>query len=52
MLPVVDAFRQARAVAPATTDREENMHKNFGSLLDNILLVFQKYGFKEFDAGL
>lgn len=51
MLPVVDAFRAAPIVAPAENEREENMHKNFGSLRDSILVVFEKYGFKEFDSG-
>ena len=51
MLPVVDAFRAAPGVSPATSDREESMHKNFGSLLQSIMVVFEKYGFKEYDAG-
>jgi molecular chaperone GrpE (heat shock protein) len=52
MLPVVDAFREARELAPPATEREENMHKNFGSLLSGILTVFEKYGYQEFDAGM
>ena len=51
MLPVIDSFRNAPKISPATTEREHNMHKNFGSLLSNILSVFQKYGYKEFSAG-
>jgi molecular chaperone GrpE (heat shock protein) len=51
MLPVIDAFRNATKMAPPSTEREENMHKNFGSLLSSILNVFQKYGYKEFTAG-
>ena len=51
MLPVVDAFRAAPSISPSTSDREESMHKNFGSLLSSIMVVFEKYGFKEFDAG-
>jgi molecular chaperone GrpE (heat shock protein) len=48
MLPVVDLFREAPIKAVANTDREEQMHKNFGSLLTSILTVFEKYGYKEF----
>lgn len=51
MLPVVDAFRNAPLVALATTEREKNMHKSYGSLLSNILTVFGKYGYAEFSAG-
>ena len=51
MLPVVDEFRAAKENFPPTTDREEKMHRDFGSLLDSILLLFEKYGYKEFDAG-
>ena len=51
MLPVVDAFRAAPSISPPTSDREENMHKNFGSLLASIMVVFEKYGYKEYDAG-
>jgi molecular chaperone GrpE (heat shock protein) len=46
MLPVVDLFRQAPTVVPAITEREQNMHKNFGSLLDSILNIIEKYGYK------
>ena len=48
MLPVVDSFRGAIGIAPPTSEREENMHKNFGSLLNGIMIAFEKYGFKEF----
>eukprot|EP01041_Mallomonas_annulata_P011736 gene11736-24616_t len=48
MLPVVDAFRAAPLVAPATTETEENMHKAYSALLTGILAVINKYGFKEF----
>jgi len=51
MLPLVDAFRNAHLLAPADTEKELGMHKTYGALLDNILAVFQKYGYKEFDAG-
>ena len=50
MLPVVDAFREARIVAPPANEREENMHKNFGSLLSGVMTVFDKYGYQEYDA--
>lgn len=48
MLPVVDEFRNASKVHPATTERETNMHKSFGPLLDGILTVFKKFGYNEF----
>ena len=48
MLPVVDLFREAPTKAVANTEREEQMHKSFGSLLTSILTVFEKYGYKEF----
>lgn len=51
MLPVVDSFRHAREKSPPQTEREENMHVSYGSLLTGILTVFEKYGFKEFEAG-
>lgn len=51
MLPVVDLFRQAPNKVPALTEKEQTMHKTYGALLDNILAVFQKYGYKEFDGG-
>lgn len=51
MLPVVDAFRAAPLVSPSSTEREISMHKSFGSLLESILVVFEKYGFSEYDAG-
>ena len=51
MLPVIESFRQAVIKAPPTTEREENMHKNYGSLLSSILNVFEKYGYKEFKPG-
>lgn len=51
MLPVVDSFRAAPALAPSSNEREESMHKNFGSLSKSVTAVFEKYGFKEFDAG-
>jgi molecular chaperone GrpE (heat shock protein) len=52
MLPVVDAFRAAPLISTSSTDREISMHKSFGSLLESILVVFEKYGFKEYDAGI
>ena len=51
MLPVVDSFRAAPTVAPSSNEREESMHKNFGSLSKSLIDVFEKYGYKEFDAG-
>lgn len=52
MLPVVDAFRAAPTIAPSQNEREESMHKNFGSLCNSIIVVFEKYGFKEYDAEI
>jgi len=52
MLPVVDEFRNAPKVHPATTERESNMHKSFGPLLDGILTVFQKFGYVEFQPSV
>lgn len=51
MLPVVDAFRSARSIAPPTTEKEEKMHNAYETLLRGILTVFDKYGFKEYDTG-
>lgn len=51
MLPVVDSFREAPTLAPSSNEREESMHKNFGSLSKSLIDVFEKYGYKEFDAG-
>lgn len=51
MLPVVDAFRAAPIISPSSSEREVSMHKSFGSLLESILVVFEKYGFSEYDAG-
>ena len=50
MLPIIDMFREARAMAPPEegNERQENMHATFGSLLDSILIVFEKYGYREF----
>jgi molecular chaperone GrpE (heat shock protein) len=52
MVPVIDTFRNAPVVAPASTERETNMHKNFASLTNQILTAFEKFGFKEFTSGL
>lgn len=52
MLPVVDAFRTAPQLHPPTTEREVNMHKSFGPLLDGILTVFKKFGYNEFLPGI
>jgi molecular chaperone GrpE (heat shock protein) len=48
MLPVVDAFRAAPVIATASTEKEENMHLSFKTLLTSIEVVFDKYGFKEY----
>ncbi len=50
ILPVVDAFNAAPINFPAETEREENMHKSFGSLVSSIMIVFEKYGVKEYVA--
>ena len=50
ILPVVDAFNAAPMDYPAETEREENMHKSFGSLVSSIMIVFEKYGVKEYSA--
>ena len=50
ILPVVDAFNAAPLDHPAETEREENMHKSFGSLVSSIMIVFEKYGVKEYSA--
>ena len=51
MLPVVDAFRAAPTLTPGQNEREDSMHKNFGSLCQSIILVFEKYGYKEYNSG-
>jgi molecular chaperone GrpE (heat shock protein) len=48
MLPWVDAFRSAPTRVPAVTEKGLTMHKSFGSLLESVLAVFGKYGYKEF----
>ena len=48
---MVDAFRSAPNNTPAQTEKGDQMHKSFHSLLDSVLLVFSKYGFKEFSVG-
>lgn len=50
ILPVVDSFREAPSLLAPTTEKEENMHKSYGSLLKSIVNVFDKYGYKEFAA--
>jgi molecular chaperone GrpE (heat shock protein) len=51
MLPWVDAFRSAPTRVPAVTEKGVTMHKSFSSLLDSVLAVFAKYGYKEFAPG-
>lgn len=48
ILPVIDSFRMAPIVAPATNEKETNMHNAFSSLLTGILGVLNKSGFQEF----
>ena len=56
MLPVIDLFREVPTLklvsTEGATEREESMHKNFGSLANQILSAFEKFGFKEFSAGV
>ena len=52
MLPVIDALREVPRLAPATSEREQNMHKNFGSLTAQVLSAFEKFGYKEYVAGI
>ena len=51
MLPILDAFREAPVSAPATVEKEENMHTSFSALPTGILTVITKYGYKEFVPG-
>lgn len=51
MLPLVDAFRGAKTMSPNTAEKEKLMHDSFGALLTSVIVVFDKYGFKEFDAA-
>ena len=51
ILPILDGFQDAQGKAPPTCEREENMHKNFGSLYTSIVAVVEKYGYKLFDGG-
>ena len=50
MLPVIDMFREAPIKVVADTDVEKTMHNTFGALLNAIMIVIEKYGFKEFAA--
>lgn len=52
MLPVIDAFKSASITAPATTDREQKMHDSYGALLKGIMIVFDKYGYKEYNVDV
>lgn len=52
MLPVVELFRSAPSKVPAETEREEKMHKSFGALLDSIVNVVEKYGYKHLLEGM
>eukprot|EP00607_Mallomonas_marina_P004208 CAMPEP_0182428068 /NCGR_PEP_ID=MMETSP1167-20130531/20994_1 /TAXON_ID=2988 /ORGANISM="Mallomonas Sp, Strain CCMP3275" /LENGTH=241 /DNA_ID=CAMNT_0024610719 /DNA_START=222 /DNA_END=947 /DNA_ORIENTATION=+ len=48
ILPIVDAFRAAPLIAPATTDEEQKLHDGFTSLLTGVTNVIKKYGYTEF----
>lgn len=50
MLPVIDMFREAPLKVVADTEVEKTMHNTFGALLNAIMIVIEKYGFKEFTA--
>jgi molecular chaperone GrpE (heat shock protein) len=51
MVPIVEMFRSAPSAVPGETEREQNMHKNFGSLLSSIVTIVEKYGYKDLIAG-
>lgn len=51
MVPIVQMFRAAPKELQAETEREQNMHKNFGSLLDGIVNVIDKYGYRDLIEG-
>jgi hypothetical protein len=51
VLPIIDAFRVVPITTPSQTEREQNMHKNFGSLCTQILMAIEKFGFKEYSVG-
>jgi molecular chaperone GrpE (heat shock protein) len=48
MFPVVSAFRSIPLKCPGDSDKTKSMHESLGSLLKSILVLFEKYGFKEF----
>ena len=48
MLPIIDLFRAAPLKYPPTNEKETNMHDSFSSLLDSIIIVVEKFGYKEF----
>ena len=51
MFPVLGAFRNASNMQLASTPKEEQMHKGYSDLLKYIMIVFEKFGFKEFTPG-
>lgn len=51
MVPIVQMFRAAPVELLAETEREQSMHKNFGSLLDSIVNVIDKYGYRDLIEG-
>lgn len=52
ILPVIDSFRMAPTIAPATSEKENSMHTAFSSLLTGILTVLEKSGFQEFSPAV
>jgi molecular chaperone GrpE (heat shock protein) len=52
MLPIIDAFRLAPINAPAETEKEEKMHAAFGALLNGVMVVIEKFGFKEYSPAV
>jgi molecular chaperone GrpE (heat shock protein) len=51
MLPWVDEFRSIPTTNPAKSAKGKNMHTSYASLLQNVLTVFEKYGYKEYLPG-
>lgn len=52
LLPILDKFRSTPQEIPAETKRETNMHESFNALLRSILVVIERYGYQETEAGL
>lgn len=51
MLPWVDEFRAVPAALPAESTKGHNMHQSFAALLQSVLTVFEKYGYREYTPG-